>query len=140
MSGSEREGRPMSDVPAQGEPVAWTNEAQLGFLNAPGCAGIPMAMWGKRNDHFADVPLYAARLAEGQPTITDEMHTALAEMHDSMARAREMLADVPGNSLDEALTNYIGSYMALQVEVQELRSRSPAVMETCFDCGVREPC
>lgn len=41
------------------EPVAWTNEAQLGFLKDPAYADIPMAMWGKPWKS-GNVALYAA--------------------------------------------------------------------------------
>src|SRR6185369_2599682 len=54
--------RAQSDVRAptpQGEPVAWTNEAQLGFLKDPGCAEMPMAMWDK-SSFYSQVPLYTA--------------------------------------------------------------------------------
>lgn len=40
------------------EPVAWTNEAQLGFLKDPQYAHIPMAMWADRG-FIDDIPLYA---------------------------------------------------------------------------------
>jgi hypothetical protein len=51
---------------AGSDPVAWTNEAQLGFLKDPNYALIPMAMWAERADKYADVPLYRA---VPQPTL-----------------------------------------------------------------------
>lgn len=43
----------------QGEAVAWTNEAQLGYLRDLIYAQVPMAMWASRSDS-SPVPLYAA--------------------------------------------------------------------------------
>ncbi|QOG20432.1 hypothetical protein [Bradyrhizobium sp. SEMIA] len=34
-----------------------------------------------------------------------------------------MLADVPGKDVEEKLTHYIGSYMALQIELQQTRAQ-----------------
>lgn len=40
------------------KPVAWTNDAQLGFVKDPKWTGIPMAMWGERENYaMPDVAL-----------------------------------------------------------------------------------
>lgn len=75
----------MTDSHAQGqksEPIAWTNEAQLSYLKHPGYAEIPMAMWGKRNDVSANVPLYVAPLAEGAPRSADVRAAKPEARHD----------------------------------------------------------
>ena len=46
-----------------GEQVAWTNEAQLGYLRDKNLSEIPMAMWAKPIG-AADIPLYRAALAK----------------------------------------------------------------------------
>ena len=46
-----------------GEPVAWTNEAQLGYLRDRNWSEVPMAMWSKPIG-AADIPLYRAALAK----------------------------------------------------------------------------
>ena len=52
----------LSAAQSSGEVIAWTNEAQLGFLKDAAYAEIPMAMWAKRSGS-ADVALYAAPVA-----------------------------------------------------------------------------
>lgn len=44
-------------------------------------------------------------------------------MNTPLDRCYDMLADVPGKNLEEKLTRYIGSYMALQIEASQLRSQ-----------------
>lgn len=45
--------------PAEGEAIAWTNEAQLGFLKEPGYRVAPMAMWAFQHSAHP-VALYTA--------------------------------------------------------------------------------
>lgn len=102
-------------APSIGEPVAWTNEAQLGFLKDPACVAIPMAMWAKSSP-MGDVPLYraiqAAKAAGGE-----------------YQRCMDMLGDVPGATLEDRLMHYIGCYMAMQVSASaDVRA---ATVEEC---------
>ena len=47
----------MSQTSPETEPVAWTNEAQLGYLKDRNWSEVPMAMWAKPSG-AADIPLY----------------------------------------------------------------------------------
>lgn len=55
----------------EAEPVAWTNEAQLGFLKEPAYAAIPMAMWAKRLDGPHDIALYTSPRLDRETTADD---------------------------------------------------------------------
>jgi len=69
------------------EPVAWTNEAQLGFLENPEYARMPMAMWSKRDGEYADIPLYAAPVP--QPEGTQAREAAIEVLTIALEQARE---------------------------------------------------
>jgi Lar family restriction alleviation protein len=55
------------------EPIAWTNEAQLGFLKVALYGEIPMAMWAKQSAS-SPIPLYAA------PVASTQRHEAIEEL------------------------------------------------------------
>ncbi|HEX5508448.1 MAG TPA: hypothetical protein VFX37_08080 [Pseudolabrys sp.] len=59
------------------EPVAWTNEAQLGFLTNPAYAEVPMAMWAKQCKP-SEIPLYAAPQPDESAALT-EIRQLIAE-------------------------------------------------------------
>jgi hypothetical protein len=68
------------------EPVAWTNEAQLGFLKDKRYSAAPMAMWSTpHNTH--DVPLY--RATPDRAAIIEEC-AAIAERNGWEATAAQI--------------------------------------------------
>lgn len=50
-----------------------------------------------------------------QPTKSMDIWQAYAAAQDEYQRCMDMLGDVPGTTLEQRLTHYIGSYMALQI-------------------------
>jgi hypothetical protein len=85
----------------EAEPVAWTNEAQLGFLKEPGYRVVPMAMWAFQHSAHP-IALYATP-ARPQPVRSDnDMHYLAAirlrlerlyEEHPESAILREQISD-----------------------------------------------
>lgn len=82
--------------PAQEEPVAWTNEAQLGFLKEPGYRVVPMAMWAFQHSAHP-IALYAipAPLQPGRDEIAEYLYTKFcADPSIEWQDAPEKLKDV----------------------------------------------
>lgn len=71
----------------QGEPVAWTNEAQLGFLKDPTCADIPMAMW-------IDWEI-ANAVDAAHPSEQDGAKTMREALEECVAMIRQLRLEVP---------------------------------------------
>jgi hypothetical protein len=91
---------PMDDEPPfapsvsahpQAEPVAWTNEQQLGFLKVPAYADIPMAMWAGSTARDR-IPLYAHPQAQ-----TADVRDAVIE--EAIEAARK--------GFEQAITKYV---------------------------------
>ena len=53
------------------EPVAFTNQAQLDYLRK--YADIPMAMWGKRDEKYCGIPLYAVPPSPAMKAVEEEL-------------------------------------------------------------------
>lgn len=91
---------------AAAQPVAWTNKAQLGFLDDPACADIPMAMWSKTSP-ASPIPLYEAialppaqeamklpDIPDDDADFTPDLARKIIEKYQDLLRARS--PDSPG--------------------------------------------
>ena len=92
------------------KPVAWTNEAQLGFVKDPKWSGIPMAMWGER-ENYAEPDVALCRHDEAMAEIERlaAMHKEafdLAIFHQSRAEKAEAETERLRKALRAMLMSY----------------------------------
>lgn len=73
-------------------------------------------------------------LTEASACIRSEVSRSLA-LEAQLSEAADMLGDVPGATLADRLTNYIGSFMSTQTQLAEARQRLTAETARADDNG-----